>query len=486
MQNVPKIVSERLKVATPAVNHPDADVLAAFSEQSLLEFERAIVVEHLARCRECRDIVALALPVADSVPSPVRPSPSGWLAWPTLRWGFVAAGIVAIASIGVLRHQRLAQPSMTAYKAAPSLADTEAKNQSLATPSAAEAARERDEANRPATHDQLVTLPKTTDGTPRSDRPEPQALHALQGGVGSGSGMGRTTLSHGPKAPMQWQQLNANANAYQAAQASAPTTPPSPAKQQATGAMAANVAIPPASQMVAVQSQSPAVDVRSQTEVGVSGQNENVLIVENQPLAQLPSAAGSSETRIEKTKPADNSGGAAAKMLANSLPSEHEGRVIGGALAAPRWAINSTGGLQRSFDQGNTWQDVNVNGSPGFNPAAAASVEITAAAPSRVKAKAVAKEEKADKADQKDVAPFTFRAVAANGVDVWAGGSSGLLYHSADAGTHWTRVVPSSSGATLTGDIFSLQFSDAQHGKVSTSTAETWTTDDGGHSWQKQ
>ena len=171
MQNVPKIVSERLKVATPAVNHPDADVLAAFSEQSLLEFEKAIVIEHLARCRECREIVALALPVEDSAPSPVRPSPAGWFAWPTLRWGFVAAGVVAIVSIGVLRHQRLAQPSIAAYKAAPSVADTEAKNQSLATPSAAEAARERDEANRPATYDQLVTLPRATDRTPRSDRP---------------------------------------------------------------------------------------------------------------------------------------------------------------------------------------------------------------------------------------------------------------------------------------------------------------------------
>jgi len=59
------------------------------------------------------------------------------------------------------------------------------------------------------------------------------------------------------------------------------------------------------------------------------------------------------------------------------------------------------------------------------------------------------------------------------GTDVWAGGSGAILYHSQDAGDHWTRVMPASSGATLTGDIVSLEFLDMQHGKVSTSTAKS-------------
>jgi hypothetical protein len=475
MQKVPKIVSERLKVATPAVNHPDADILAAFSEQSLLEFERAIVVEHLARCGECRDIVALALPAQDSVANVVRPSPSGWLAWPTLRWGFVAAGIVAIASFGIMRSQHLAHPAIMADKATASPADIEAKNSPIPAHSVPEAARERDEVGRTASYNKLMVPPKATDLTTRLGRAERPALLAPQGGVRSESGMGRGLLAHGPKAPMQWQQQNANAYSDQSPAPAAPATAWSPAKQQVDGAMAAKVAIPPASQMVEVQSQSASVDVQSQ--------NENVQIVESQPLAQLPSVQGSSEIRIEKTKAADTASGASTKMLANSLPSEASGRAIGGPVAAtPRWAINSTGGLQRSLDQGNSWQDINVNGNPGFS-GAVASLEVAAAAPSPAKAKAVAKEETADK---KDVAPLTFRAVAANGVDVWAGGSSGLLYHSTDAGTHWTRVVPSSSGATLTGDIVSLQFANAQHGRISTSTAEIWTTDDGGRSWQRQ
>ena len=33
MQNVPKIVHERLRAETPAIDHPDADVLTAFAER---------------------------------------------------------------------------------------------------------------------------------------------------------------------------------------------------------------------------------------------------------------------------------------------------------------------------------------------------------------------------------------------------------------------------------------------------------------------
>jgi len=114
MQNVPKIVRDRLQAAAPAVNHPDADLLTAFAEHSLPDRERTVVLEHLARCGDCREIVALALPEAESVQTTVRPSPRGWFTWPALRWGFVAAGVVAIASLGVLQFQRSTRQQTTA------------------------------------------------------------------------------------------------------------------------------------------------------------------------------------------------------------------------------------------------------------------------------------------------------------------------------------------------------------------------------------
>ena len=38
----------------------------------------------------------------------------------------------------------------------------------------------------------------------------------------------------------------------------------------------------------------------------------------------------------------------------------------------------------------------------------------------------------------------------------------------------------------LSGDILSLEFADAQNGRISTSTGEVWTTADNGQSWKKQ
>jgi hypothetical protein len=73
MQDVPKIVEARLQRAghASAEIHPDADLLTAFAEQSLGESERGQVMEHLARCGDCRDVVALALPAIEDAAVPL-------------------------------------------------------------------------------------------------------------------------------------------------------------------------------------------------------------------------------------------------------------------------------------------------------------------------------------------------------------------------------------------------------------------------------
>jgi len=86
------------------------------------------------------------------------------------------------------------------------------------------------------------------------------------------------------------------------------------------------------------------------------------------------------------------------------------------------------------------------------------------------------------------VVPAIFRAlsVSSNAAEVWAGGSSGALYHTVDAGNSWARVLPSAVGLVLTGDILIIQFSDPRNGTITTSTSEIWTTPDDGQTWQKQ
>jgi hypothetical protein len=142
----------------------------------------------------------------------------------------------------------------------------------------------------------------------------------------------------------------------------------------------------------------------------------------------------------------------------------------------PRWTLTSDGTLQRSRDSGRTWQTVPVQ------------------------SKAV------------------LRALAANGQNIWVGGTAGALFHSSDAGRHWTQVRPVVNGEALAADIIGVEFTDPAHGKLTISgqpdrtlqqynfpldssggdvearkaTApgvfgkQTWSTADAGQTWQKQ
>lgn len=163
--------------------------------------------------------------------------------------------------------------------------------------------------------------------------------------------------------------------------------------------------------------------------------------------------------------------------------------------AVPSWSIGSAGNLQRSFDHGTSWQNVNVDGHVSPDGATGAILVAAMNVPEKDAEKekyAAAKNEGANPAARDEASkkaatePIVFRAVSANGADVWAGGAGALLYHSTDAGGHWIRVIPVTASAVLAGEIVGVEFSDPKHGKVSTSTPEVWTTSNGGQTWQKQ
>ena len=62
MEQLPKIVQQRLQATAAAGVHPDPDLLTAFAEKSLTERERTQVLQHLGQCADCRQVVALAMP----------------------------------------------------------------------------------------------------------------------------------------------------------------------------------------------------------------------------------------------------------------------------------------------------------------------------------------------------------------------------------------------------------------------------------------
>lgn len=569
MQNLPNIVRDRLKVVTP-VSHPDADTLTAFSERLLPEAERTVVLQHLAQCGECREVVALALPESEAVQPVPGNAGSRWLAWPTWRWAFVAVGI-AVVSLGLVEYKlRVAYAPMTDSAYSERKQETAGNSRAMSAVTTPQPAQDREKV--------AARLVAKDVAKPAAQAPENAATFASPMRQFHGS------VLRGPVTPNQvlprWQQQNNNQNqggaasvfenvTGQNAQGLAVPPPQSAplntqlAKNQpgpAIGGSAAGFAVdkaklpvpPPAPANGMLSHQSDEGEVNKLSPQPVAGEiggyvvdpsgavvsnarititpsqtGQNVTAVTNSQGAWLIAGLPSGSYRAEAEAPGFKTsildlnydanqpsmfsftlspGNVSETVEVSSAqmqfqpqgvePSEMK-RAEGSSAARalnmeqlaslspvrlPRWSISAGGALQRSFDQGNTWQDVNVIGA--LMAADRRDLDVSAETVSAKDAKGA--RVKAKSAGKKDASSPVFRAVIANGADVWAGGLNGSLYHSTDSGNRWTQVVPSSAGSVLTGDIVSIGFPDPQHGKLLTSTSETWITGDSGQTWQKQ
>jgi hypothetical protein len=473
METVPKIVHQRLKARAVTVDHPDPDVLTAFSERSLSQLERDGVLEHLARCAECRQVVALALPAEESPLLVVRPMRDQWLSWPRLRWGMIAAGVIVVASLGALRYRAISHPGWAAFEK-PSQAvgmPRLAKNQPEPLAAPQTIPQRKAEEFAASSVGAATVEPRMSKKLNRFEefaqqQPASKDQNRLLAGVAGGP-VRPQALSHGPKPPVQQWQQNMMANSNNAAALQSPAPPPAAPHPFARDASKV--------QIVTAQASPAGVSFDSKA------QNQDARALNGRSVTSLPPFNGSSGGEVARAKPAETTANAPQPPTAAQpyavASAEGSNFSPSGSLVAEssRWAINPVGGLERSLD-GKTWQKVNVN--DGAETSGATNRKLALKdSPARVAA-----QQKAEGRPK----PIVFRAVAANGPDVWAGGSEGNLYHSTDSGDHWVKVVPSWRGVELSGDILSLQFADVMHGRIVTSAAEIWTTPDDGQSWAKQ
>jgi hypothetical protein len=427
MQNVPQFVLKRLQEKVVADSHPDADLLTAFTEQSLAKGERALVLEHLAACGDCRDVVALVLPEAERVSAVTSVVPArNWLRWPSFGWGALAAGVIVVASTGVMEYSHRNQEQTAALNVgqtgavlAPSALDRASSVQAGVPPGA-----------------------MGKNGLPAA---VPSRADRLAGQARVGGGVS---------------QVDSNLNAA-----------------------AERAAFADESQIAAAEQRNRVKAVERQAEIGPgsisSAPIDRTVVAENQ-ITPPPNGRSLADLNIVKAKdpvPAQagtNTAPGSSSMNSGSGQMSPPASQSTAVRTSPLWSISPSGGLQRSFDGGNTWQRINPAensarlGQARANPKPDAAINPAAINPAAINS-----------------ATPVFRAVAATGREVWAGGTAGVLYHTSD-GDHWARVIPSTAAATLTGDIISIQFADSQHGKIATSTPELWTTVDDGQSWQKR
>jgi len=118
--------------------------------------------------------------------------------------------------------------------------------------------------------------------------------------------------------------------------------------------------------------------------------------------------------------------------------------VVWSINASPDTSGNSFGVVERSSDQGKTWEALHLS--------------------DRV----------------------SFRAVTAAGRHVWAGGSDGALFHSADGGSHWVQVTVASASTKLTGAIVSIDAENPSRLRITTSSGEEWISSDDGQHWKRE
>jgi hypothetical protein len=414
----------------PERAHPDADLLTAFAEKALSATERDGVLEHLALCRDCREVIALALPATDIVAAPIADeidavratgSRAGAPAlhklsfsWPSLRWAALAAGVVVAATVLLLHPGKLNQampPSANPQVAttAPPASGPQIASSSIASSST----------------DRSAALAKTDEARGKSELRLSKKLKAGQVVTPSLQAEHRILLAENKKDAGQADKLSA-----------APSAGAPELDAQASRGATETVWVSGAAAEVA-QAPSP--------EGSLMARNEAPAIEKAKPALQ-----GIEANEQQETKPAVVPG--PAKLQARNVMSAAK-------LASPAsptlarnvtWAI--TGGvLQRSLDSGQSWQN-------------------------------------ALRADH------PLLCYASHDEDVWTGGQAGALFHSANRGVTWVQVQPSIKGQALSSDVTHIDLHGDARGDVrgpaeivvSTSNNEIWSSADGGKTWDKK
>lgn len=432
MEQLPKIVQQRLRgPAQPGV-HPDPDLLTAFAEKSLNDRERARVLQHLVECADCREVLSLAMPGIEPALAP-GPERSRWLSWPVLRWGALAACVVVVGAAVTLHYEHQEPLRSVAEK----------------VPAAPAELKLEDEVSRQPGQKLAANLPPPSPELGRDSGAAGKL--AKQRAKSTDAGMMAEEAGAPALAEEQDKKVQELSNNRLAAVRSGdvpvgavPAAAPAPSSAAKTAGMEGQVrarndsldySSRASSEAVTVESATPAREMAAQTAERKAKDESRT----NETQKEIQAAGGAGSAAALGDRKADRF----SSPTAQGGPTAHAGGVRA-VNNLPRWTLSAGGALQRSFDSGKTWQTIPVAGN------------------------------------------IVFRALAANDSDIWVGGAAGALYHSSDAGQHWTRITPVADGKPLSSDIVTVEFSDTQHGKLITAGRETWSTSDAGNTWQRQ
>ncbi len=417
----------------PEAQHPDPDVLTAFAEQALSAAEREGVLQHLAHCGDCRELVALSVSPMESTAQPVAEEESeapvsvasnargetgghrSWFAWPALRWAALAAGLVVAGGI-LLIHP--GKPS----------AVPEAKQQAASTGTQPE---ETIVAKKAA-----PTPAVEANNTEKKPAPAERAFDRAKE-----SNLAFPTAVPAAKVMARGQSETRAADKDLAAGASKASPAPAPP------------AAPASTEAVEVNGTAMAVNTEeARNDLLVNGRPVAPLIISKAKAAKAelnePPAPQRSENLDAKQATTDTAAqqqraaGGAGTLASNLRPNANKTDFLQLAPSPPQWAIHGNE-LQRSLDAGVAWKTVLHSDRP-------------------------------------------LLCYAAGGNDIWVGGKGGNLFHSTNGGVTWSQVHPSAQQQTLSDDVTHIDIHSPSQVAVVTSNNQSWSTTDGGITWEKK
>lgn len=478
---------QRLKARPEPKVHPDPDLLTAYIERALPPGERSQVVQHLAECGYCREIVSLSLPgQPEQVVAPPVPVRSRW--WnPVYRWGAVAATIAVAVTLVVEKPWK---PSSKAFERPTTISDN--SQAAVSSQASAGASTVGSPANtKPATESAATVVePPKTPLSLASNTP-------VRGAAGAGGPAFREDrrVAEGESPNVSRATIGGViGGARQAPVAASAPPPPSVTATQAEPASAMQVAVKDAEQdyvnrtilssqgasTTAEKSKVPEAPSPRETAAAqdAARARKSAPKITSQSLVasamDMPVVPPSTKDEQSAPSPADStlakSGGFAygLKSTLNKAVSKTVTTVKKGtksaisapfSLAAPSavsslvdadrqtdkaaserilWSITPDGKLLRSTDVGQ-WHEVNPPG-----------------------------------------ADLRFRVVEPHhGPEVWVGGDHGTLIHSWNAGVNWSQLnVPDSTTSDITGISI-----DGDNVQVKTSNGQTFVSNDHGKTW---
>jgi hypothetical protein len=463
MPEVPKIVHDRLRARLPGgaaseAPHPDPDLLTAFAEHSLSAAERERVLEHLARCGDCREVVALSISPVESASQPVaaeenesavpvassaRPQAApqrSWFAWPGLRWAALAAGLIVAGGVLLIHPgKRTALPEATQQPAsvAPRPEGTIVAKQAV-----------------PPADNALSSINSEVKPAPRALSRDRELKYAHPAAPPPQKAVAREQFET-PAADKNFAAgapTGATAGAAMGARVAGAPTSPAPAPP-----------LPSASEMVEVTNGSVAVTTEeARIAHPESGKEVPDLPITGRQVADFKMITKAKAAKTELDEPAavqrskdlDQQPTAdtaaqqqpAASNMKSMAPNLRSNANQMDSLQLPQypvqWAIHEND-LQHSIDSGAAWKTVLHSDRP-------------------------------------------LLCYAASGNEIWVGGKKGDLFHSANSGATWNQVHPSAQEYVLSDDVTHIDLYSPTRIVLTTGNNQSWSTADGGKTWEKK